>query len=82
MFPRFFGKLLLKNIHGGKPLLVFYYESAIEVLLAKGMIDADLATATKEKFYDSLNEEKLRTSQKSGTIMKRLAYTYCKKWCG
>ncbi len=27
---------------------VFYYETVIEVLLAKGLIDADLAAATKE----------------------------------
>lgn len=44
--------------------LAFYYESAIEALLAKGLIDADLATTTKERFYDSLDEEKIRTSQK------------------
>lgn len=44
--------------------LAFYYESAIEALLAKGIIDDDLATVTKEKFYDSLDEEKLRTSKK------------------
>ncbi len=44
--------------------LSFQYESAIETLLAKRLIDADLATAAKEIFYDSLNEEKLRTSKK------------------
>lgn len=37
--------------------LAFHYESAIDALLAKGLIDIDLAAATKEKFYDSLNEE-------------------------
>lgn len=31
--------------------LAFQYESAIDTLLAKGLIDTDLATATKEKFY-------------------------------
>lgn len=55
--------------------LAFQYESSIEVLLAKGLIDTDLAVAAKKKFYDSLNEEKLWTSPKIGTIMKRLAYT-------
>lgn len=30
--------------------LAFQYESAIDALLAKGLIDTDLATATKEKF--------------------------------
>ena len=44
--------------------LAFYYESAIEALLAKGLIDADLAAATKERFYDLLDEEKICTSQK------------------
>jgi len=37
--------------------LAFQYESAIDTLLAKRLIDADLAAATKEKFYDSLNEK-------------------------
>lgn len=50
--------------------LAFYYESAIEVFLAKGLIDADLAAATKERFYDSLDEEKCARPQKSVTIMK------------
>ncbi len=44
--------------------LAFQYESAIDTLLAKRLIDTDLATEAKEKFYDSLNEEKLQTSQK------------------
>ena len=44
--------------------LAFQYESSIDTLLTKGLIDTDLATAEKEKFYDSRNEEKLRTSKK------------------
>ena len=44
--------------------LAFQYESSIDALLAKRLIDTDLATATKEKFYDSLNEVKLQTSKK------------------
>lgn len=44
--------------------LAFYYESAIDALLAKGLIDAALAAVTKQRFYDSLDEEKIRTSQK------------------
>lgn len=44
--------------------LAFQYESSIDALLTKRLIDTDLATAVKEKFYDSLNEEKLRTSKK------------------
>lgn len=55
--------------------LAFQYESSIDALLTKGLIDTDLATAGKEKFYDSLNEEKLRTSKKLGTIMKLYACT-------
>ncbi|MCI8892957.1 MAG: hypothetical protein HFH34_16845 [Eubacterium sp.] len=55
--------------------LVFLYESAIDTLLAKRVIDTDLATTAKEKFYDSLDEEKLRTSEKIRDIMKRLAFT-------
>lgn len=44
--------------------LAFQYESAIDMLLAKRLIDKELAAATKEKFYNSLDEEKLRTSKK------------------
>lgn len=44
--------------------LAFQYESAIDALLTKGLIDTDLAATAKENFYDSLNEEKLRTSKK------------------
>jgi hypothetical protein len=44
--------------------LAFHYESAIDMLLAKGLIDKDLATTHKEKFYDTLDEEKLRTYKK------------------
>ena len=44
--------------------LAFQYESAIDALLTKGLIDTDLATTAKEKIYDSLDEEKVRTSKK------------------
>ena len=37
--------------------LVFLYESAIDTLLAKRVIDTDLATTAKEKFYDSLGNK-------------------------
>ena len=43
--------------------LAFQYESSIDSLLARRIIDADLATTLREKFYYSLNEEKLRTSK-------------------
>lgn len=42
--------------------LAFQYESGIDVLLAKRVIDADIAAVTKENFYNSLDEEKLRTA--------------------
>ena len=44
--------------------LAFQYESSIDSLLVRRIIDTDLATTSKEKFYDSLNEEKLRISKK------------------
>lgn len=44
--------------------LAFQYESAIDILLTKRLIDMELATATKEKFYNTLDEEKLRSSKK------------------
>lgn len=55
--------------------LAFQYESSIDALLAKRIIDIDFATTSREKFYDSLNEEKLWTSKKSGITMKLCAYT-------
>ena len=39
--------------------LAFQYESSIDSLLERQIIDTDLATTSREKFYDSLNEEKL-----------------------
>ena len=44
--------------------LAFQYESAIDALLARGLGDEEAADAAKERFYDTLNEEKLRTTQK------------------
>ena len=44
--------------------LAFLKESAIDTLSAKRVIDTDLSVTAREKFYDSLNEEKLRTSNK------------------
>lgn len=44
--------------------LAFQYEASIDSLLARRIIDTALATTSREKFYDSLNEEKLRTSEK------------------
>lgn len=44
--------------------LAFQYESSIDSLLARRIIDVDTATTSREKFYASLNEEKLRASTK------------------
>lgn len=42
----------------------FQYESAIDALLTNGLVDIEAASATKERLYDTLNEEKLWTTQK------------------
>lgn len=42
----------------------FQYESAIDAILTNGLVDIEAASATKERFYDTLNEGKLRTTQK------------------
>ena len=44
--------------------IAFQYESAIGQLLDKKIIDQDLVDRHRKDFYDSLDEEKLRTSQK------------------
>jgi hypothetical protein len=44
--------------------LVFQYESAIDALLSKGLVDMEAPSVAKERFYDTLNEERLRTEQK------------------
>ena len=46
--------------------LAFQYESAIGRLLDKKIIDQDLVDRHRKSFYDSLDEEKLRTAQKIG----------------
>ncbi len=46
--------------------LAFQYESAIGRLLDKKIIDQDLVGRYRKSFYDSLDEEKLRTAQKIG----------------
>ena len=44
--------------------IAFQYESALNQLVDRGLVDKDLADTTRKTFYDSLDEEKLRTSQK------------------
>lgn len=46
--------------------IAFQYESALNQLVDKGLVDKDLVDKTRKSFYDSLDEEKLRTSQKIG----------------
>ena len=46
--------------------LAFQYESAIGRLLEKKIIDQDSVDRHRKSFYDSLDEEKLRTAQKIG----------------
>lgn len=60
--------------------LAFQYESAIDILLAKRLIDTELATATKEKFYNTLDEEKLRSSQKIRDYRETVRL-YMRKMC-
>ena len=43
---------------------MFQYESALNQLIDKGLVDKDLADKSRNAFYESLDEEKLRTSQK------------------
>ena len=52
------------ELHERHIRLAFQYESAIDALLARGLVDEEAADAAKERFYDTLNEEKLRTTQK------------------
>ena len=47
--------------------IAFHYESTVDRLLGKGLIDRDFADYHRKTFYDSLDEEKLRTSQKIGS---------------
>ncbi len=41
--------------------IAFQYEAMLDMLTTKGLIDADFASENREKFYDTLNEEKLQT---------------------
>lgn len=44
--------------------IAFYYESTIDRLVGKGLLDKDFVDGHRKTFYDSLDEEKLRASQK------------------
>ena len=47
--------------------IAFQHESALDQLISKGLIDKDLADRARKTFYDSLDEEKLRTFRKIRT---------------
>ena len=54
--------------------IAFHYESTVDRLLRKGLLDKDSVDYHRKTFYDSLDEEKLRTSQTIGSqieIMQR-----------
>lgn len=54
--------------------IAFHYESAVDRLLGKGLLDKDSVDYHRKAFYDSLDEEKLRTFQRIGSqieIMQR-----------
>lgn len=62
--------------------LAFQYESAIDALLSKGLVDVEAAIAAEERFYDALNEEKLQSTQKIrdchetiSLYMRQMAYS-------
>jgi len=44
--------------------IAFQYESALDQLIDKGLVDKDLANKSRQTFYDTLDEEKLQISQK------------------
>lgn len=44
--------------------IAFHYESTIDRLTEKGLLDQDFVDSHRKTFYDSLDEEKLRASQK------------------
>lgn len=44
--------------------IAFQYESALSQLVNKRLVDKGFADKSRKNFYDSLDEEKLRTSQK------------------
>ena len=44
--------------------IAFQYESSLEQLVDKGLVDKDFTDKSKQTFYNALDEEKLRTDQK------------------
>lgn len=54
--------------------IAFQYESALDRLVDKGLVDEALADKSRKTFYDSLDEEKLRTSQKIRSYSEIIRY--------
>ena len=52
------------ELHERYICLAFQYESAIDALLTKGLVDMEAASVAKERFYNTLNEERLLATQK------------------
>ena len=50
--------------------IAFQYESALEQLVDKGLVDKDFADKSRQTFYSALDEEKLRTAQKIRSHME------------
>ena len=50
--------------------LAFQYESTISQFLDRKLIDQDLLDRHRKSFYDSLNEEKLRTAHSLSRIIR------------
>jgi len=53
--------------------IAFQCESALDQLIDKGLVDKGFADKYKETFYNSLDEEKLRTSKKIEATLKSYA---------
>ena len=54
--------------------IAFHYESTIDRLVGKGLVDKDFVDSHRKNFYDSLDEEKLWASQKIRACLKN---KYC-----
>ena len=64
------------ELHERYICLAFQYESAIDALLTKGLVDMEAASVAKERFYDTLNEERLLATQK----IKLYRFSYHSLW--
>ena len=56
--------------------IAFQHEPILDWLISKRLIGQDLADRARKTFYDTLNKERLRTTQKLATIQKIYADIY------